>query len=344
MAPNWTTAAGAVEGVLEYVGQPLPRHAIMGLTGHAWHLCITSSDGVHVLPDGPVNLDWEAMVDGYSRTGTSWERFALRLAPGGDWAEGRDAAVEWAIERIDDGRPVVAWDVQLHEFGTVYGYDRARGGFLAHTITSEELGPFTPWEEWPSSLGVVELFAPMAAVDADPTAAVMESLRVAVAMFEGAGAAERGGAAVSGSAALGAWADYFEGEEEIDRAGNAYNLAVLQAARSDGIAFLEDVSAALPDLAIPLAEASRALEEETRALSPLITLFPFPAGGHGNVANPGLRRGAAMALRRAGRHEEEALRALKGAVGRFQEASNGRGRQDEEQVAGDQGQGQGRRR
>ena len=35
LAPNWTSAAGALEGVLEFLGAPLPRHAIMGLTGLA---------------------------------------------------------------------------------------------------------------------------------------------------------------------------------------------------------------------------------------------------------------------------------------------------------------------
>ncbi|MGI8424988.1 MAG: hypothetical protein ACR2NO_12900, partial [Chloroflexota bacterium] len=102
-----------------------------------------------------------------------------------------------------------------------------------------------------------------------------------------------------------------------DRTGNAYTLAVLQAARIDGAAFLADVAAAMPDIAAPIASAERALRDETQALSPLLTLFPFPSGGHGNVSTPGLRRGAAMALRRAAAHEREAAAAIREALALF---------------------------
>jgi hypothetical protein len=101
-----------------------------------------------------------------------------------------------------------------------------------------------------------------------------------------------------------------DGDSEVDRAGNAYTLAVLQAARVDGAAFLVDVAAAIPEIAEPLGVAAGALREEATALSPLLTLFPFPPGGHGNVANAGLRRAAAMVLRRAAGHERVASEAI----------------------------------
>ena len=52
LAENWTSAAGAAQGILDYLGTPLPRHAVMGLTGHAWHTCLGSRDGVVALPHG----------------------------------------------------------------------------------------------------------------------------------------------------------------------------------------------------------------------------------------------------------------------------------------------------
>ena len=101
----------------------------------------------------------------------------------------------------------------------------------------------------------------------------------------------------------------------MDRAGNAYTLAVLQAARMDGAAFLRDLAESVPPLAEPLERAEQATREVTQALSPLLTLFPFPAGGHGNVANPGLREAAANALRRAAGHERRAAQAIAEAFG-----------------------------
>ncbi len=305
LQPNWTTAAGALEGVLAAEGLELPRHAVMGLTGHAWHLCVASQGGVTALPSGPHDLDWGAMVERYARTGLAWERFARR-AQGPQLELAKDAAIAWARERLDAGVPLIGFDLQVHEFAIVTGYDGEREGFLVESAVSEELGGFAPWSDWPS-LGIIELFAPLGPSDPDPEEAVVGALQTALELWSGGGG---GSDQPRGTAALEAWADTLDGTGEVDRAGNAYTLAVLQAARMDGAAFLGNLSEAIPGLAIPLIEAQRAVLDLTQALSPLLTLFPFPAGGHGNVSNPGLREAAANALRRAAGHERRAAASI----------------------------------
>ena len=307
LKPNWTTAAGALEGVLAAEGLELPRHAVMGLTGHAWHLCLASEGGVTALPSGPHDLDWGAMVERYARTGLAWERLARR-AQGEELAGVREEAIAWARERLDEGVPLIGFDLQIHEFAIVRGYSVERGGFLVESAVSEEMGGFAPWSDWPTpSIGIVELFAPVGPSDPDPEEAVVGALQTAVELMSGGGGAS---AHPRGTAALEAWADAFEGTGEVDRAGNAYTLAVLQAARTDGAAFLGDLAEAVPGLAIPLIHAQRAVLDVTQALSPLLTLFPFPAGGHGSVSNPGLREAAANALRRAAAHERRAAASI----------------------------------
>ncbi|MCY3882508.1 MAG: hypothetical protein OXG61_10355 [Chloroflexi bacterium] len=305
LRPNWTTAAGALEGVLAAEGLDLPRHAVMGLTGHAWHLCVASEGGITALPSGPHDLDWGAMVERYARTGLAWERFGRR-ARGPQLELAKDAAIAWARERLDAGVPLIGFDLQVHEFAIVTGYDAEREGFLVESAVSGELGGFAPWSDWPS-LGIIELFAPLGPSDPDPEEAVVGALQTAVELWSGGGGA---GDQPRGTAALEAWAEALEGTGEVDRAGNAYTLAVLQAARMDGAAFLGNLGEAIPGLAIPLIEAQRAVLDLTQALSPLLTLFPFPAGGHGNVSNPGLREAAANALRRAAGHERRAAASI----------------------------------
>lgn len=308
LAPNWTTAAGALEGILAWRGMALPRHAIMGLTGHAWHTCLQTRGDVTALPGGPADLDWDAMIRRYARTGLVFERFGGLLRPGDDWSEMRQAAIEWALPRLDAGQPLIGWDFHLHEHAVVYGYDRAREGFLVESVLTEEVGPLAPWGDWPSSVGMLELAAPIGVVDVDPVEALAGALETALDCFAGSDGPADG--QPRGIAALDVWAEALEGTVEIDRAGNAYMIAVTQAARRDGADFLADVAASLPPLAEALAAAESALREEVQALAPLITLFPFPSGGHGNVANPGLRRAAAMAIRRAARYEERAREAI----------------------------------
>ncbi len=315
LAPNWTSAAGALEGILAHLGQPLPRHAIMGLTGHAWHFCLGTRGGVAALPSGPADLEWAAMVDRYARTGVRWERFAADVPRGATGHPDRDAAVDWATAHLDQGRPLIGWDFHLHEHAIVYGYSRERAGFFVHDILSEEVGPFVPWDAWPSGVAGIELFAPLAPVEVDPIEAVAGSLETALLCFDGADGPDDG--QPRGTAGLAAWAELLDGDAEVDRAGNAYTLAVLQAARMDGVAFLADVAESIPELAPPLAAGAKAIREEANAMAPLITLFPFPTGGHGNVNNPGLRRAAAMALRRAAQHERTAAAAIAEALAMF---------------------------
>ncbi|MBI2766826.1 MAG: hypothetical protein HYX53_13075 [Chloroflexi bacterium] len=316
IAPNWTSAAGALEGVLAFLGQPLPRHAIMGLTGHAWHFCLGAHGGVVALPSGVADLDWEAMAGRYGRTGFTWERFGGQLPEDGDWAEMRAAAAAWAIPHLEAGRPLIGWDFHLHEHAVVHGYDRERDGFLVDDLLTGQAGPFVALADWPSALGGIELLVPIAAVETDPIEAVAASLQTALLCFAGGDGPADG--QPRGTAGLEAWAEAFDAETEIDRAGNAYLLAVLQTARLDGAAFLADLAESLSELAGPLRLAERAIRDESQALAPLLTLFPFPSGGHGNVSNAGLRRGAAMAMRRAAAHERAAAGHIAAALALFE--------------------------
>lgn len=308
MASNWTSAAGALEGVLDYVGLPLPRYAIMGLTGHAWHTCLGRERDVVALPSGPASLDWAAMVERYERVGLRWERFGAVLpeANEGEADAIRADAIDWAITRLDAGKPLVGWDFHLHEFGVVYDYRRDSKAFMVDTVLSQEVGPIAHWRDWPSAATRrIELFAPGDAWEPDAFEMVVSSLHTALEFMEGGGG-EAGDDQPRGSAALAAWADALDGDIEVDRAGNAYTLAVLQAARLDGADYLSEVAVNLPDAEKQLRAAERAIRDQTQALSPLLTLFPFPTGGHGNVQSPGLREAAATALRKAERHERRA--------------------------------------
>lgn len=313
IAANWTTAAGALESVLGYLGTPLPRHAVMGLSGHAWHLCLGTREGVTALPSGPADILPEWRLAGFARTGFTWECFGAAL--GDDPAAVRDEAVAWAERHLAEGRPLIGWDFHLHEHAVVYGYDAAREGFLISDILTPDLGPFVARDDWPSTVGRIELYAPAAPAEADPVDAITGSLAAALEAFAGRDGASDG--QPRGTAALRAWADALDGDIEVDRAGNAYTLAVLAAARTDGAAFLSDLADSIPEASEALRAAAGALGAETKALSPLLTLFPFPSGGHGNVANPGLRRAAAMALRRAAEHEDVAARHIGEALALF---------------------------
>jgi len=312
IAPNWSTAAGAVEGILSFLGVPLPRYAVTAITGHAWHFCLATREGVTALPSGPLELDWDTLPHSYARTGVTWERFSRTLTggPGDDAA--RDEAVAWATGHLDAGRPLTGFDFHLHEFAVVYGYDPDRAGFLVDDVLTPEVGPLAPWRDWPSAATRrIELLAPVAIAEPDAAETIVGTLEAALVAF--AGEAPPDGQP-RGTGGLLAWADAFDSDAEVDRAGNAYTLAVLQSARLDGASFLAALADSLPGASDPLLAAAQALREMGAILSPLTTLFPFPTGGHGNVRSPGLRQAAAAALRRAADAELRAAEAIRASL------------------------------
>jgi hypothetical protein len=311
LAPNWTTVAGGLEGILDYYGLSLPRYAIMGLTGHAWHFHLAEREGVVALPSGPTDIDWDAMLPRYARTGLAWERFS------GDGSN-RLEAVAWAQRHLNEGRPLLGWDFHMHDFGLVYGYDAGESSFLVDDPLTPQVGARVEWEGWPSrAIDRIELFAPTSPAEVDAEGAVVASLADAA---NDLGAPQRPNSGVAG---IERWADALEGDRDVDRAGNAYTLQVLQAARMDGADYLASLVEVLPGAAEHLARAERAARDELQSLAPLITLFPFPTGGHGNVANPGLREAAATALRRAAAREREVVEALRLAVHAIEEGNGG---------------------
>jgi hypothetical protein len=310
LAPNWTTVAGGLEGILDFYELSLPRYAIMGLTGHAWHFQLAEREGVVALPSGPTDIDWDAMLPRYARTGLAWERFS------GD-ASNRLEAVAWARGHLDESRPLLGWDFHMHDFGLVYGYDAGDASFLVDDPLTPQVGARVEWEGWPSAtLDRIELFAPVGPVEVDAEEAVLGSLNNAVVDLAATTSPNRGTAGIE------RWAAALESDLEVDRAGNAYTLQVLQAGRMDGADYLASLVEVFPGAAKELARAERATRDEIQALAPLITLFPFPTGGHGNVANPGLREAAASALRRAAAREREAVEALRLAVRTIEGASD----------------------
>lgn len=305
LAPNWTTLAGAVEGVLAALGAPLPRHAVMGLTGCAFAFALAGGEAGTASPAGIHAFDTWRIDDRLARTGVRFERFAPRDAD-------RREAIAWIAARTERGLPVIAWAVRLREWGIIREVDRASETFTVDDLLTPEVGPTASWDEWPWGGERIDLLAPAEAVPAeDAVASVIGSLRDAAALLDGR---IRPAGLPAGAEALEGWAKALDERCEIDRSGNAHCLATLLAARSDGSAYFEELAEALPEASEPLRAAAAALRHEAAELAQLVTLFPFPAGGPGALASAGIRRIAAAALRRAAGWEREAARAAREAA------------------------------
>lgn len=304
LAPNWTTLAGAVETVLEAVGVPLPRHAVMGLSGFAFTFAFVEGREGSPAPASIHAFDGYDLEARLLRTGVRFERFV-----GGP--EARREALEWVAARAERGVPVIAWALRLREWGIVVRCDRETESFAVADLLTPEVGPTVGWEEWPFAGERVDLLAPVECTDPDASTVVREALEDAVRFLEGAVPSVN---LAAGAVALEAWAHALAAGHAIDRRGNAYCLAAVHAARSDAARFCEEIAESFPPAAAGLAAAAHALRSEASELSRLVTLFPYPTGGPGALASEGLRRSAAAALRRAADLERAAAAHLRDAL------------------------------
>jgi hypothetical protein len=311
IAPNWDSLAGALEGVLRFLGEPATAPWVMGVTGRAFRLLLPIAGSAIAETGSGAVLDLEQTAPLLRNLGRKVEIVAAR-AGARDYHKRRDEAVKHVRSSIDHGIPAVVYDLHLPAYGIVKGYDDRAGVWYVSTIMSGQYGEALPLNRWP----VPERPAPVLAVllsgrvKVEPRRAVTDGLRFA------ADHAERGpftDEAVSGFAAYERWRQAFYQGEPVPAATNAALVQELQSARRDAAAFLRGAATrALPDAAALLARAAAAYDAEVLAVSRMMTMFPYPSGG--NPANPAARLVAVAALRDALMHEREAIAALREAL------------------------------
>jgi hypothetical protein len=290
---NWTSLAGCLETVLAYEGKPLPRPALMVLSGLAFRLSVRTT-GRPLAADALYRYDPAALAGHLRRVGLDADVY---FSPS---TGEHDRGLGFIRRSVDKGHPAVVYGLQLPEFGLVYGYDDREQTLAVKTVLSEMVGELLAWERYPADEAAFQMVVVPLKVQRLPENALAAALREAVrgqvdASLEAIGVAQ-------GPAAYVAWAQLLDGGEAIDAQGNAHTIQTLQAARADAAAYL----AARPEP--ELRKAASAYQQEVLVLSRLATYFPFPAGG--DVTNRGIRRLAAAALREALAHEQSAIEAM----------------------------------
>lgn len=310
---NWTSLAGALHGVLRFLGEPVTRPWVMGVCGCAFRLALPARDGV--VAAGPIEAAFDPQRIAALAGNLGWTVEIIAAQPGErEYAKRRAAVIGRVRKSIDRGRPAVVYGLHLPRFGVVKGYDDRAGVWFVGSLLSSQYGEALPLERWP----VPERAEPVLAlfldnrVTRDPRRAVLAALRYALTYATEGEPGDPTGAA-HGRAAYRRWQEAFARGAPLAPAGNTLLVHQLQAARRDAAAFLRAEAARLLPAAAPaLHRAAAAYDAEALALSRLVTLFPFPSGG--DPDNLAARLSAAAALREAQAHEEEALGALRAAL------------------------------
>jgi hypothetical protein len=309
---NWTSIAGAIEGILRFLGLDADQSHVMGTTGHAFRLAI--SDGPSgIASAGPIEVDRRRALALYQGLGFDWEW--LRVAPDDrDYARRRKDAIARIRRSIDRGRPVAAYGLHLPEFGVVKGYDDRERLFFVSTTLSAQYGAALAWSQWPApgqSAGL-DVLLPGDRRRIDSAATEQAALHFALDYAE-RGEPSAAAETAQGLAAYDRWLAGFAQPGQLDPFGNARAIQTTQAARRDAARYLRAIAARRREAArAALEDAAAAYEAEALALSRLASLFPYPSGG--DVTSAGVLAAGAASLRQALAHERSALAGLEAAL------------------------------
>ncbi|CAH1196719.1 RNA polymerase sigma factor [Paenibacillus sp. JJ-223] len=297
---SWSSAAETLHEMLLYTGSALSLPMVMGMSGLAFRLTLFPQD-IHIA--GPTAYHFKEVLSRALRfmgfpsysvegVGTGAGLNANLLDPAlreGKAKEKRPldqrlaSAVSLIHYSIDRGVPAVVWDLNIPEFGLIYGYNSSN-----HTLYGADYirAGIYPVDHLGRGLNQ-EIF--VLAADAAGSNGILDvggALEAALAHYRGEDPYALQDT-VSGLEAYEAWRNAFRCGR-IEPNGNAYNLAVLQDARYYAAEYLKTLSekwASEPeyaDFSALCLDAEEIYRTMTDRLDGLASLFPFPEGGRPN--------------------------------------------------------------
>lgn len=267
--PAWTSVVGCIHGALKFLKIAPDISWLFGATGHAFIINM-HKDGS--CPSGPTAWKTTRFYDLGKNLGYKIE---------GEWGDKRHsdfpakqkAAWELARRCLDQDLPAIGWELAIPEFYLINGYDD-QGYFFSGP--GEELGPSPKaWQELGrSEIGMLEVYSVKPSAQADPESQVREALEFALAFNQGS---EEWVLAEyhAGQQAYRVWIDALD-SGQASLMGHAYNAAVWEECRRNGVAFLQEAKTRLKGQMDPaFDQAIQSYREVASQLKDVTELYPF---------------------------------------------------------------------
>jgi predicted transcriptional regulator YdeE len=307
---TWTSAAQAIYALLQYTDKKsLTLSEVMGYSTHAFRMNIHPES---VSPAGPTMFDPIDLVPrGLKTLGimTLIESLQTPL-PDKKLAE----MIRFIQTRLDNGFPVVSWDLFAPEFGVIYGYDNEKQVFYAKDV--EKDGTLTYSELNERRFNHLFLNSYLHSYPRSIAIMLQESLPRVIEFLKGKSQAAASREYKHGLPGYDAWIQAFKGGN-IDEAGNAYNAAVVADAREHARRFFTqlikkwNINTELDrQVASYLQEGERVYGKVAEIMEELPKMFPFPHGGEPN--DPVIGQRAIDILQQAHEWEKGGLEVLTG--------------------------------
>ncbi|MEK4276972.1 RNA polymerase sigma factor [Paenibacillus sp. FSL R7-0026] len=294
---TWNSAAASIHEMLGYIGPSPSLPMVLGMSGLSFRLTILPQD-IHIA--GPTAYNFkEVLTRGLQHMGYRSHAVEALASEAGlnanlvdpsmleEKAKGKRllnprlvqalSLIRYSIHR---GIPAVVWDLNIPEFGLIYGYDdAARTLYGTDFIKSGTI----PYDHVGRGVNQ-EVF--VLAAESDGMIREMNlnaALTAVLAHYRGEDPYTLPNT-VSGVAAYAVWREALE-YRRVEPNGHAYNIAVLWDARRYASEFFKELSLQWAPTAcysslIPFClQAEELYRNMSQKLNTLAELFPFPEGG-----------------------------------------------------------------
>lgn len=260
---------GCIHGALNFLKIAPDISWLFGATGHAFIINM-SRDGS--CPSGPTAWNTSRLYDLGKNIGYQIDSIrGNKHQP--DFQNKQKAAWDLARTSLDQKLPVIGWELAIPEFYLVNGYDE--GGYY-YSGPGEEREPSPKaWQELgESEIGILELFAIKPAQAKEMETQVRESLIFTLAFNQGSPEWVLPDY-LAGQDAYRVWIDaLISGRASL--MGHAYNAAVWEECRRNGVAFLFEVKKRLNGrVDSTLDKAIQSYREVASQLKDVAELYPF---------------------------------------------------------------------
>lgn len=274
-----TSAAAAIHGAIAYTNKKQYSLVdVMGITGHAFRINI---DPDHIDVAGPTMFPGGYLVRrnlcnlGFISSLSDTEKpFTPKKV---------EKVLALIQQSIDQGVPVITFDLFIPEFGLIFGYDDEQQVFHAKDVSDEGTISYTDFVEKRNMLWVTTISESL-------PHSKYETLRMALDMIVDHARGREWQHIFEGKYHIGlagydAWIACME-RRAADPFGNAYNVAVVSDAREFAAQFLRELAIRWNGENIVertvrkwAAEAAAHYAKTAEAFVQMRELFPFPQGG-----------------------------------------------------------------
>ncbi len=138
--PRWCSIGACIESVMQAIGSSLDFVSILGRTALSFRINVSPRIGV----SGPTSLDWVGLLPDMANQLGHEVVMVYGMSNEKGFQHVQREALDFIETFLAEGRPVIAWDIWIPEFGLITGIDEKKQNLIVKTILNDPNKKYFP--------------------------------------------------------------------------------------------------------------------------------------------------------------------------------------------------------